>query len=94
MKSYRLTKRMADKERSPELRWIVKMYKKESGISEMADVTAVTNENLVAAKSSIRDMDKAKEAMQSLKNIIMFRPSEALLAQTSNLPQDAPQLIE
>ena len=70
------------------------MYKKESGISEMADVTAVTNENLVAAKSSIRDMDKAKEAMQSLKSIIMFRPSEALLAQTSNLRQDAPQLIE
>lgn len=67
---------------------------KEGNISQKADVALVMNDNLAEAESSISDMDMAKEMMRSIKNSICSQPSEAMLAQTSNLPYSAQELIE
>jgi len=53
----------------------------------------VTKENLIAAESSIRDVDMAKEMMEFTKNNILIQASQAMLAQANSLPQGVLQLL-
>ena len=54
----------------------------------------VSNENLTAAESRIRDVDMAKEMMQFTKNQILAQASQSMLAQANQLPQGVLQLLQ
>jgi flagellin len=53
----------------------------------------VTRENLQNAESLIRDVDMAKEMMEFTKNNILLQASQAMLAQSNQLPQGVLQLL-
>jgi len=53
----------------------------------------VANENLVAAESTIRDVDFAKESSEFTRNNILVQASTAMLAQANQLPQNVLQLL-
>jgi len=53
----------------------------------------VTRENLQQAEASIRDVDMAKEMMEFTKNNILVQASQAMLAQSNQLPQGVLQLL-
>ncbi|MFD2922575.1 flagellin [Halobacillus naozhouensis] len=50
-------------------------------------------ENLTAAESRIRDVDMAKEMMQQTKASILAQASQAMLAQSNQMPQGVLQLL-
>jgi flagellin len=52
-----------------------------------------TSQNLTAAESRIRDVDMAKEMMESSKNSILAQASQAMLAQANQQPQSVLQLL-
>jgi flagellin len=52
-----------------------------------------TSENLTAAESRIRDVDMAKEMMNQTKNSILSQASQAMLAQSNQMPQGVLQLL-
>jgi flagellin len=52
-----------------------------------------TAENLTAAESRIRDVDMAKEMMESTKNGILAQAAQAMLAQANQQPQGVLQLL-
>ena len=54
----------------------------------------VTNENLTAAESRIRDVDMAKEMMEYTKNNILTQAAQAMLAQANMQPQGVLQLLQ
>jgi flagellin len=54
----------------------------------------VTNENLTAAESQLRDTDMAKEMMEFSKNQILQQASQTMLSQANGLPQGALQLLQ
>ncbi|WP_367568448.1 flagellin [Lacrimispora sp.] len=54
----------------------------------------VTQENMTAAESRIRDVDMAKEMMAYTKNNILVQASQAMLAQANQLPQGVLQLLQ
>lgn len=54
----------------------------------------VTNENLTAAESRIRDVDMAKEMMEYTKNNILTQAAQAMLAQANQQPQGVLQLLQ
>ncbi|MGD6871034.1 flagellin Hag [Sutcliffiella horikoshii] len=51
------------------------------------------SENLTAAESRIRDVDMAKEMMDQTKNSILAQASQAMLAQSNQMPQGVLQLL-
>lgn len=53
----------------------------------------VTNENITAAESRIRDTDMATEMTNFTKNQILSQASQAMLAQANQLPQGVLQLL-
>lgn len=53
----------------------------------------VSNENLTAAESRIRDVDMASEMMSYTKNNILTQAAQAMLAQANTLPQGVLQLL-
>jgi len=53
----------------------------------------VTQENLTAAESTIRDVDFAEESSQFTKNNILVQASTAMLAQANQLPQQVLKLL-
>ena len=53
----------------------------------------VTTENLVAAESTIRDVDFTKESAEFTRNNILVQASTAMLAQANQLPQNVLQLL-
>ena len=55
---------------------------------------SVTAENMTAAESRIRDVDMANEMMAYTKNNILVQSSQAMLAQTNQLPQGVLQLLQ
>jgi flagellin len=55
---------------------------------------SVTNENMTAAESRIRDVDMAKEMMNYTKNNILIQASQSMLAQANQLPQGVLQLLQ
>ena len=54
----------------------------------------VTNKNITAAESRIRDTDMAKEMMAYKKNNILVQSAQAMLAQANTLPQGVLQLLQ
>ncbi|MGD6842958.1 flagellin Hag [Bacillus infantis] len=52
-----------------------------------------SSENLTAAESRIRDVDMAKEMMESTKNGILSQAAQAMLAQANQQPQGVLQLL-
>jgi flagellin len=54
----------------------------------------VTNENLTAAESQLRDTDMASEMMAFSKNQILQQASQTMLSQANGLPQGALQLLQ
>ena len=53
-----------------------------------------SSENLTAAESRIRDVDMAKEIMESTKNNILQQAAQAMLAQANNAPSGVLQLLK
>ncbi|MGN7175974.1 flagellinolysin [Cytobacillus sp. SAFR-174] len=56
-------------------------------------VSAISEENLTAAESRIRDVDMAKEMMNQTKNSILSQAAQAMLAQANQNPQGVLQLL-
>lgn len=54
----------------------------------------VTNENMVASESRIRDLDMAAEMTEFTKNNILNQAAQAMLAQSNQLPQGILQLLK
>jgi len=54
---------------------------------------STSSENLTAAESRIRDVDMAKEMMEQTKNSIIAQASQAMLAQSNQMPQGVLQLL-
>ena len=54
----------------------------------------VSEENLTAAESRIRDVDMAAEMMSYTKNNILSQAAQAMLAQANQLPQGVLQLLQ
>lgn len=54
----------------------------------------VTNENITAAESRIRDVDMAKEMMTFTKNNVLLQSAQAMLAQANTQPQSVLQLLQ
>jgi len=54
----------------------------------------VTNENMTAAESRIRDTDMAKEMMAFTKNNVLIQAAQAMLAQANQQPQSVLQLLQ
>ncbi|WP_203363288.1 flagellin [Bacillus sp. REN10] len=52
-----------------------------------------SSENLTAAESRVRDVDMAKEMMESTKNGILAQAAQAMLAQANQQPQGVLQLL-
>ena len=55
---------------------------------------SVSEENMTAAESRIRDVDMAKEMMAYTKNNILVQASQAMLAQANQVPQGVLQLLQ
>lgn len=55
---------------------------------------SVTEENVQAAESSIRDTDVADEMMEYTKNNILIQSAQAMLAQANQVPQGVLQLLQ
>ena len=55
---------------------------------------SVSEENMTAAESRIRDVDMAKEMMSYTKNNILVQASQAMLAQANQVPQGVLQLLQ
>ncbi|MEK7413610.1 MAG: flagellin [Planctomycetota bacterium] len=55
---------------------------------------AITQQNLTAAESTIRDTDFAKESAMFARNQILVNASTSMLAQANQLPQSVLQLIQ
>lgn len=55
---------------------------------------SVTEENIQAAESSIRDTDVAEEMMAYTKNNILIQSAQAMLAQANQVPQGVLQLLQ
>lgn len=53
----------------------------------------VSNENLTAAESTIRDTDFAAESARFTRNSIMIQASTAMMAQANQMPQSVLQLL-
>jgi flagellin len=62
----------------------------ESGLNNLR----VTHENLVAAESTIRDVDFAGESANFTRNSILIQSATAMLAQANQLPQNVLQLLQ
>ena len=58
------------------------------------DNLGVTNENLTASESRIRDVDMAAEMMNFTKNQILVQAGTAMLAQANQLPQSVLKLLQ
>ncbi len=54
----------------------------------------VTNENITAAESRIRDTDMASEMMAFTKNNILNQAAQSMLAQANQVPQGVLQLLQ
>lgn len=54
---------------------------------------SVTEENMTAAESRIRDVDMAKEMMSFTKNNVLTQAAQAMLAQANQQPQSVLQLL-
>jgi flagellin len=54
---------------------------------------SVASENLTAAESRIRDVDMAREMMSFTKNQILLQSSNAMLAQSNQIPQNVLSLL-
>lgn len=54
----------------------------------------VSNENMTAAESRIRDTDMAKEMMAFTKNNVLTQAAQAMLAQANQQPQSVLQLLQ
>ena len=54
----------------------------------------ITNENLTAAESRIRDVDMAKERAEFTKNNILNQAAQSMLAQANQFPQSVLQLLK
>ena len=54
----------------------------------------ITNENITAAESRIRDVDMAKEMMTFTKNNVLMQSAQAMLAQANTQPQSVLQLLQ
>lgn len=54
---------------------------------------STSSENLTAAESRIRDVDMAKEMMEQTKNSILSQASQAMLAQSNQIPEGVLQLL-
>ncbi|WP_084052345.1 flagellin [Desulfonispora thiosulfatigenes] len=52
-----------------------------------------SSENLTAAESRVRDVDMAKEIMESTKNGILAQAAQAMMAQANSMPQGILQLL-
>ncbi|MBA3845330.1 MAG: hypothetical protein H0X45_01670 [Planctomycetes bacterium] len=61
----------------------------ESGLNNLR----VSTENLIAAESTIRDVDFAAESAAFTRNNILIQASTAMLAQANQLPQNVLQLL-
>jgi len=61
----------------------------ESGLNSLR----VSNENLTAAESTIRDTDFASESAIFTKNQILVQASTSMLAQANQLPQNVLKLL-
>lgn len=55
---------------------------------------SVTEENMTAAESRIRDVDMAKEMMAFTKNNVLTQAAQAMLAQANMQPQSVLQLLQ
>jgi len=55
---------------------------------------SVTEENMTAAESRIRDVDMAKEMMAFTKNNVLTQAAQAMLAQANTQPQSVLQLLQ
>ncbi|MGI6578157.1 MAG: flagellin, partial [Eubacteriales bacterium] len=55
---------------------------------------SVTEENMTAAESRIRDVDMAKEMMAYTKNNVLAQAAQAMLAQANTQPQSVLQLLQ
>lgn len=55
---------------------------------------SVTEENMTAAESRIRDVDMAKEMMAFTKNNVLAQAAQAMLAQANTQPQSVLQLLQ
>ena len=55
---------------------------------------SVTEENMTAAESRIRDVDMAKEMMAYTKNNVLTQAAQAMLAQANMQPQSVLQLLQ
>ena len=55
---------------------------------------SVTEENMTAAESSIRDVDMASEMMAYTKNNVLTQAAQAMLAQANTQPQSVLQLLQ
>ena len=55
---------------------------------------SVSEENLTAAESRIRDVDMAKEMMEFTKNNILTQAAQSMLAQANMQPQGVLQLLQ
>ncbi|WP_157796281.1 flagellinolysin [Bacillus xiapuensis] len=56
-------------------------------------VSAITEENITAAESRIREADMAKEMMEQFKKSVLAQAAQALLAQANNHPQNVLRLL-
>ncbi|SMB82737.1 flagellin [Desulfonispora thiosulfatigenes DSM 11270] len=54
---------------------------------------STSSENLTAAESRVRDVDMAKEIMESTKNGILAQAAQAMMAQANSMPQGVLQLL-
>ncbi len=66
---------------------------KQNRLEHTINNLGTTGENLTAAESRIRDVDMAKEMMEQTKNSILAQASQAMLAQSNQMPQGVLQLL-
>lgn len=63
-------------------------------LTHIANSLAITNENISAAESNIRDVDMASEMSEYTKNNILVQASTAMLAQANAMPQNVLSLLQ
>ncbi|KAA0563073.1 flagellin Hag [Bacillus sp. CH30_1T] len=66
---------------------------KQNRLEHTINNLGTSSENLTAAESRIRDVDMAKEMMNQTKNSILSQASQAMLAQSNQMPQGVLQLL-
>jgi flagellin len=69
------------------------MGAKQNRLEHTINNLSTSSENLTAAESRIRDVDMAKEMMESTKNGILAQAAQAMLAQANQQPQGVLQLL-